>query len=361
MVVKKKLKFNSMTLTKFAIQSNGYAKGDMILAKTGILPYYVDGKTRYELRHPTEVFKEDSLDSFKNLPITWEHPPGMLDSDNTKNYIKGYTGENIRANKDTGEIIINYTLTDKALIDTIKNNGLVEVSAGYLSKDKIEAGEYQGRSYDLMQTSMRGNHVSMTRASRSGNSTRLIMNSKVINNNELEISLSKGVTMIVNGIKYDSVQLEVQKAYEDAVAKVAKKDEEFSAFKVKFDSLTVKYNSLLKKDNSVEIDKAVNEKIQLLTDIRPIFDKAELKLDSTLSTRELKLNAIKILRKKDLEGKDDTYITPFYDSMIESCKADSFVNGYQKFVPGTEEPKFNSEDDLISKSHEDLTTPDFLS
>src|SRR4051812_42268972 len=81
---------------------SGWLRVDARLTRTGIFEYLEsDGKTiRRELRLPEEVFAKDALDSFSMVPVTNNHPPGLLDKSNTKQYQCGHAGELIKKDGD---------------------------------------------------------------------------------------------------------------------------------------------------------------------------------------------------------------------------------------------------------------------
>lgn len=101
----------------------GFLKCDAIVTRTGVFLYRnPDGTERFELRHPDDVLKVDSLQSMKMIPVTNDHPPERLvTAENAKALSVGYTGENIRP--ENSFIFSNFVITDKNTINDIVNNG----------------------------------------------------------------------------------------------------------------------------------------------------------------------------------------------------------------------------------------------
>lgn len=122
-------------------------------------------------RPPEEVFRQASVDSFKNVPVTNEHPPSLLDAKTTAAYQKGSVRGDVSHNHKfvTGTICI----TDEATIKEI-NSGKVQVSAGYESYIDFTGGVTEdGETYDACQKDIEGNHVAIVGRGRAGAQVRL--------------------------------------------------------------------------------------------------------------------------------------------------------------------------------------------
>ena len=64
------LRFDAAKASKTKINDNGYLETDAIITRTGVFVYKnADGSTNRELRHPDDVFKADSLETLKMIPI----------------------------------------------------------------------------------------------------------------------------------------------------------------------------------------------------------------------------------------------------------------------------------------------------
>lgn len=63
-------------------------------AKSGVLEYKTpDGKIIREFRPPEENAK--AAHKWGLIPVTLEHPPGLLDSSSNPSYLKGLTGSEV--------------------------------------------------------------------------------------------------------------------------------------------------------------------------------------------------------------------------------------------------------------------------
>ncbi|MGQ0287027.1 DUF2213 domain-containing protein [Pasteurellaceae bacterium 22721_9_1] len=71
---------------------NGFIRDTPVLTRTGVFIYQQpDGTSRREYRPPDEVFKADSLNAFKGIPITDEHH-GKISGNTTQTII--FNGSN---------------------------------------------------------------------------------------------------------------------------------------------------------------------------------------------------------------------------------------------------------------------------
>lgn len=122
-------------------------------------------------RPEEEVFAQDSLDSFENVPVTDDHPPENVTSLNVRKYGVGIAvGKRERQGDHTvGEILIQ----DAASIGKI-DNGKVELSDGYACTIDLEAGEWNGQPYDAIKRNIRGNHIAIVGAGRCGGTCRIL-------------------------------------------------------------------------------------------------------------------------------------------------------------------------------------------
>ena len=70
------IRFDSIKLPKMIKTKEGYLRGEAVVSRAGVFKYRnVDGSVRGELRHPDNIFKIDSLETLKMIPITNDHPP----------------------------------------------------------------------------------------------------------------------------------------------------------------------------------------------------------------------------------------------------------------------------------------------
>jgi len=121
-------------------------------------------------RPEEEVFSQESLDSFENVPITDDHPPENVTSLNVRKYGVGVAlGKRTRQGDHTvGEVLIQ----DAGAIAKV-DNGKVELSDGYSCEIELKSGVWNGQEYDAIKRNIRGNHIAIVGAGRCGGSCRL--------------------------------------------------------------------------------------------------------------------------------------------------------------------------------------------
>lgn len=122
-------------------------------------------------RPPEEVFKQESVDSFKNIAVTNNHPPEFLNSKNHKKYSVGIVLSDVMITEKHVQGTIK--VTDFETISEIKD-GKVDISAGYHSNIIFEEGETpEGEPYQAVQKDISGNHVAVVMRGRAGSEVKL--------------------------------------------------------------------------------------------------------------------------------------------------------------------------------------------
>lgn len=154
----------------------GYLIVDAYLARDGLLRYS-DGRTSWlELRLRTEL--EQAAASFGGVPVTDEHPPDMLTSENAAGFTLGVVLDDPRVEvvDGVGYLRARIKIFDAGLIAKI-DAGQRELSIGFWSDVVIEVGNFEGRRYVAKQTEIFGNHAaSVPRGrGRAGPRVRVLM------------------------------------------------------------------------------------------------------------------------------------------------------------------------------------------
>jgi hypothetical protein len=122
-------------------------------------------------RPPEEVFKAESVNSFKNIAVTNNHPPEFLNSKNYKKYSVGIVLSDVETVD--GHVKGTIKITDYETINEIKD-GKVDISAGYHSNVYFEEGETpEGEPYQAIQKDISGNHVAVVMRGRAGSEVKL--------------------------------------------------------------------------------------------------------------------------------------------------------------------------------------------
>lgn len=167
---------------KAAKTPEGFLLDSPILTRTGIFEYRrADGTIQREYRPPEEVFRADSLTTFRGKPIIMGHKP--VNAANVKQHIIGtiltdgrQDGDNVRA-----DVVIH----DQGAIAS----GLRELSVGYKVDEEWTPGEVNGQRYDMIQRNIRVEHLGLVRKGRAGESARLRLDSA--GNQELEDDMDR--------------------------------------------------------------------------------------------------------------------------------------------------------------------------
>lgn len=346
-------RYDVAPIDKYEVTPEGYLRTWATIARTGVQHYSnADGTVRREYRPEQEVAAPESLASFAGKAVTLEHPPVLLDSENTKNYQIGFSGTEIVY--DDGFVRAVMTVTDKEAIESIMRGDAREVSAGYkVSYDPTPGVTGSGENYDGIQTGIIGNHIAVVRRGRAGPQVKLHLDRldaadpSLITQGEIdqmttakvafddaEMEVSEGVALAINKERADA-----KKSYKDMKL-------EYDALKDQMDQLQKdmelqKKDMELKKDSAegradalaeevavlkeeltaaqqVNVDSLVEERIALI-------DKARISLDSAfdfagLSAREIMEASIKAVRgDADLSERSDDYVTAMFDTLAESA------------------------------------------
>lgn len=226
--------------------ADGFVRVKARFARTGVQHYLAgelgltDRKSGDKIgiyRPSEEVFASKSLATFAGVPVTNNHPPVMLDTNNASKYLVGFTGDTLT--EDAGYMIGNITLTDAAAIAAF-NSGKKELSNGYRSDIDWTAGiAPDGTTYDGIQRNIRGNHIAMVDAGRCGPACRII-DEKALTDCGCEEHHMADVTVIVDSISYtmpDQIGAVMTKVMNDR--------------KTAADALTVAQNTIAARDASL--------------------------------------------------------------------------------------------------------------
>lgn len=238
------------------ITDEGYIKANAIVTRTGVFLYKnPDGTIRKELRHPDEVFKTDSLDSMKMIPVTNGHPQERLVSaENAKRLAIGYTGETITQD---GEFVLsNLMITDLASIKDVTERNRRELSLGYTVDLIPEEGSYNGQLYNFRQTNIKYNHLSIVDNARAGSEARIALDSF-----DAEEILIEEANMAKRKVKIDDDEIlmedNVANQVEQLLARIANLEAENSRIAEEKDKLSAELNSI--KNGDVDLEEEEDE------------------------------------------------------------------------------------------------------
>ena len=171
------LRYDTGILTGPEKTEEGYLRCWATIARTGVQTYKrADGSEIVEYRPAEEVGKVDSLASFAGKAVTLEHPPELLNTDNTSHYQVGFTDSEILF--DGSFVRVRMTITDAEAIAAVESGATPEVSAGYQVELEPRSGVTpDGQRYDAVQRSIAGNHIALTRKGRAGAAVKVHLDS----------------------------------------------------------------------------------------------------------------------------------------------------------------------------------------
>lgn len=317
-------RIDSVKIPKVKKTKEGYLRGDVVASRSGVFRYLnADGSERFELRHPDDVFKKDSLESLKMIPVTRNHPDELVNSTNSHKYQKGFTGENYDVAD--GKIIVSLTVTDSSLIEEIEKGDKQELSLGYTVQLVKEDGEYNGQKYQYRQINPVYNHLAAVDVARAGKEARFrfdaqTASSGVVSDTNDKSLLTKGKFMSDEDLKLKLDAAEAGVKQKNAELELSKA--QLSQTQLKVDALEKALKGVqehLEREQKKTEPKAVNQRV---LDRFEIFARASSVLDVPAyiqhSDREVMIAALNAKSKEtyDYADYDDSYIKGRFDSMF---------------------------------------------
>lgn len=150
------------------------------LSKVGVFPYLgstidrdgsmgLDPDKIYQVYRPAkELQDKECIDSFKLLP--WINDHEMLGGELTpaeKKGVEGVIGEDVFFDDSDQTLKGNIKVFSENLKSSI-DYGKEELSCGYRCKYERESGNFDGTRYDVIQRTIRGNHLALVEQGRMG-------------------------------------------------------------------------------------------------------------------------------------------------------------------------------------------------
>jgi uncharacterized protein len=365
-------RYDACSYKKKRYTENGFLEVDCYATKVGIFEYkYADGTTVRELKPAEEIFEQYAMDSFKNIPVTNDHPPVFVNPANAKQYMSGFgCSDPQRDTTDEGDYLMNrITLTDEVLINEVETGQKTEMSCGYSCWIDEAPGVWNGQHYDCVQRMIRHNHLAVVKQGRAGPDVNLKLNSKNIvqvtdsavmvreircdvetdKNNSLandkadELPLSGKIkkpeqgaeNMQIKKIKLNGTEVEVAEQSAAQVEQAEAKIQEAEAQKKEFETLQGE-NDALKKENTdakAEIEKLKAEKLDEskvmeiararigVETIAKNFLGEETKMDSFATVAEIKRAVVsKKFDGIDFAQKSDEYVAGMFDVLQKALE-----------------------------------------
>ena len=366
-------RYDFSPIEKYELTPEGYLRAWASIARTGIQHYTdSDGSIRREYRPETEVASPDSLASFAGKAITSEHPPVLLDSENTKDYQVGFSGTEIVY--DNGFVKAVMTITDEDTIKRIMKGDAREVSAGYrVNYDPTPGVTENGEHYDGVQKEIIGNHIAVVRRGRAGPQVKLhldrqdaadpslfqtteerLMTAKVVFDGA-EFEVSESVALAITKEREDGRMSyeDMKKKYDELQAAADSMKSEMDAMekemKGKMDSAEGRADALaeqveelkteLAAAQEINFDSMVEERVALIEKAKPVLDSAYEFAGKT--AREVMVDSIKAVRgdELDLSEKSDDYVQAMFDSLPEGRSDSAATDELRKAVASIASPQ----------------------
>lgn len=350
-------RYDVAPIEKYELTPEGYLRTWATIARTGVQMYTdADGGVRREYRPEEEVGSPESLASFAGKAVTFEHPPVLLDSANTKDYQIGFSGTEVVY--DNGFVRAVMTITDEDAIERIMRGDAKEVSAGYrVQFDPTPGIAENGEHYDGIQRMIDGNHIAVVRRGRAGPQVKLHLDrldaadpsllspieepsmTAKVNFDGAEFEVSESVALAITKEREDAKMSyeDMKKQYDAMMSEASKMKEEMDAMskemKGKCDAAEGRADALEQELEAVrtELDSAKEVNLDSLVQERvALIDKARATLDSEFDfagkdAREIMEAAVKAVRGDaiDLSEKSDDYVQAMFDTLAESARSDS--------------------------------------
>lgn len=345
------------TNPKMTRTPEGWLRGDAVVSRTGVFEYVnPDGTMRYELRHPDDVLSEASLETLKQIPVTLEHPPKMLDSTNTKQYAVGQTGDTV--NTDNGKLIVGFTVSDERAIQAIEQKLAQQLSLGYRLDLIPEQGVYQGEAYTHRQTNIRYNHLALVSQARAGASASINMDGYITftPNQEEATALTTPVTtprldiVRLDGIEYQAspevakALAKAETANQDAKGDIEAIKKQLDEAKGKYDALKAELDEMKKEEGNKDarMAEAVTARLALINQASKLTSNTDGM--EAMPSRDIMVKAIQAKATDfNADGKSDEYVQGRFDTMLEvQAKAvpDSVAS---QLAGGVPTPKVNAD------------------
>lgn len=158
-MIKRAVRFDVGGIGRATRTQQGFLRIPGNVTRVGVLDYTrADGSTFRELRHPDEVFRDDSIQSMSFAPVTDRHPAELVTPKNVRDLQVGIVtnvGRNDRFVR--SDLIVQ----DERMITKVNRGDARELSAGYTCRIDETAGEFNGERYDGIQRGIVYNHVAL--------------------------------------------------------------------------------------------------------------------------------------------------------------------------------------------------------
>ena len=343
------------------------------LARTGIQTYtYSDGRTVRENRPESEVFAEDSLDTFRGAALTVQHPTSKVNPASWRASVVGHVSDTVA--KDGNFVGAELYIKDADTIKRIQSGELVEISCGYDCQMVPHPGRTDsGEEFDASQAKIKINHVALGPANwgRAGRDVRLYLDSDksesaIIGYSETPREDSTTMTDEEKKAKAEAdkkeaearkaaAEAEAKKAEEVAVEKAAAEAEakakEAAAVAPAPEPGTTKEPGNIDSADAVKFDALVDERLEVLDSARKVLGSDYSHKGK--STAQIRREAVESKGVK-CDGRSDEYILGRFEVLVEEAikqdAADSALAGVR-----TEASKIVDKKDMAEEARDRMT------
>lgn len=309
---------------------------DGVLTRTGVFSYRNDdGSERLEYRPPGEVFNTDSMASFALVPVTDDHPTGMVTSESAKAVAVGTVGESVRQDNDL--MIAPLAINDAGTIAKV-DSGKTQLSCGYTCDLEFAPGiSPEGKRFDAIQRNIRGNHVALVEVGRAGPEARIRMDDAAHQTQPRDQSMEPKLIETLEKLAVEKARAD--KAEADLAAANARADKAEAERDVAQEAQTK--SDKARTDAAEKFDAAVAARVQLEGVAKQVLPDLDCTGKSDL---EVKAAVAKI----DAEGKSPDYVQARYDMAIENL--DEEAEGEKIYAGKKRAPKADAVDENSSEA-----------
>jgi uncharacterized protein len=331
---------------KARFDDNGYLHDEPIIARIGIQSYMKpDGTMQREFRPASEVFKAESMNAFRGMPIVEGHKE--ITVKNAKGEIVGAVSG--AARRDGIGLLCPIVIHDGDSIESAKRGDSAELSVGYKTNDihragwgNVVTGEYvfkddaelmektfpsgsampdDWEEFDVLQTNIVPNHIAKVYKGRAGIARLNLDGSEEIKYDSIVDNQPSKENVMTVKIKIDSAEVEVTKDVathiEGLQAQIVAANGKADAAEAKADALQVKVDGL-----PALVEAAIAEaktKADAENEIKTFAAEIGVKCDG-LDNKAIKVAVIKEVLGIDATGKTDSYIDQSFEIARDSDK-----------------------------------------
>lgn len=188
-----------------------------LASRCGVFPYLINGKLIYQYRPEDEVFNQDSVDSLLDAAITIGHPDD--DEELSESHGTVYNSEPINNNDDDSGIYADFLVFTEEARDL--SSAGIPVSPMYDVVLVEKQGDFDGQTYDFIQTNIRYSSLGLVSKARqkttkvyfqiSKDSGMLLPDTQIIeipeisyNDPDMKTKLAAPLTPVINSDNLDT-------------------------------------------------------------------------------------------------------------------------------------------------------------